>query len=51
MTFDDPKVLAKPYTVSYRYDRQPAGAQRWEYVCDSQDPGWNTALGVNEASK
>ena len=46
MTFDDPKVLTRPYTVSYRYDRQPAGAQRWEYVCDTQDPGWNSALGV-----
>ena len=47
MTFDDPKVLAKPYTILNPYDRLPEGSQRWEYVCDTQDPGWNTALGVD----
>ena len=47
MTFDDPKVLAKPYTILNHYDRLPEGSQRWEYVCDTQDPGWNTALGVD----
>lgn len=46
MTFDDPKLLTKPFTASYRYERQPVGSQRWEYVCDVNDEGWNTALGV-----
>ncbi len=47
MTFDDPKLLTKPFTVSYHYDRLPAGSQRWEYICDVDDPQWNTALGFN----
>ncbi len=47
MTFDDPKLLARPYTVSYHYDRLPAGSQRWEYICDVDDPMWNTALGFD----
>jgi hypothetical protein len=47
MTFDDPKLLTKPYTVSYHYDRLPQGSQRWEYVCDVDDPQWNTALGFD----
>jgi hypothetical protein len=48
MTFDDPKVLAKPYTVVNHYDRVAVqGAQRWEYVCDVDDPDWNTALGYD----
>ena len=47
MTFDDPKLLTKPYTTSRHYDRLPAGSQRWEYVCDVDDPQWNTALGFD----
>ncbi len=47
MTFDDPKLLTKPYTISYHYDRLPTGSQRWEYVCDVEDPQWNTALGFD----
>ena len=47
MTFEDPNVLAKPYTASIHYDRLPAGSQRWEYVCDVEDPLWNTALGFD----
>jgi len=47
MTFDDPKLLTKPYTISYHYDRLPAGSQRWEYICDVEDPQWNTALGFD----
>jgi hypothetical protein len=47
MTFDDPKMLTKPYTVSHHYDRLPAGSQRWEYICDVDDPQWNTALGFD----
>ena len=46
LTFEDPKLLTKPWTVTYHYDRQPPAAQRWEYVCDVDDPQWNTALGV-----
>jgi hypothetical protein len=52
MTFDDPKMLTKPFTVSYHYDRLEPGAQRWEYICDVEDPLWNTALGFDpNASK
>ncbi len=47
MTFEDPNVLAKPYTTSIHYDRLPVGSQRWEYVCDVEDPLWNTALGFD----
>ncbi len=45
MTFTDPQVLTKPYTITYRYERQPPVAQRWEYVCDVDDPSWAGALG------
>ena len=41
----------EPYTVSYHYDRLPPGSQRWEYICDVQDPLWNTALGFKPGSK
>jgi hypothetical protein len=47
MTFTDPRLLAQPYTISYHYDRLPPGSQRWEYVCDVDDPLWNTALGFD----
>jgi hypothetical protein len=48
MTFDDPDVLAKPYTIVNHYDRvTDDGGQRWEYICDVNDPGWNTALGFD----
>jgi len=50
MTFEDPKLLTKPYTVSYHYDRLPAGSQRWEYICDVDDPLWNTALGFDPSA-
>jgi hypothetical protein len=46
-TFTDPKLLTKPYTITYHYDRQPPGAQRWEYICDVDDPQWSTALGYD----
>lgn len=46
MTFEDPKLLSKPFTISRHYDRQAPGAQRWEYVCDVDDPQWAAALGV-----
>jgi hypothetical protein len=47
ITFSDPQLLTKPYTISYHYDRQPPGAQRWEYICDVDDPQWSTALGYD----
>ena len=46
-TFSDPQLLTKPYTITYHYDRQPPGAQRWEYICDVDDPQWSTALGYD----
>jgi hypothetical protein len=51
MTFDDPRMLTRPYVLSYHYDRLPSGSQRWEYVCDVDDPSWNTALGFDPAGK
>lgn len=51
MTFEDPKLLTQPYTVSYHYDRLPPGSQRWEYICDVDDPLWNTALGFDPNSQ
>jgi hypothetical protein len=47
MTFTDPQLLTKPYTIAYHYDRLPPGSQRWEYVCDVDDPAWSTALGYD----
>jgi hypothetical protein len=46
-TFTDPKLLTKPYSITYHYDRQPPGSQRWEYICDVDDPQWSTALGYD----
>lgn len=34
MTFDDPMVFVKPYTVTVRYDRMPNDAERMEAVCE-----------------
>jgi len=46
-TFSDPQLLTKPYSITYHYDRQPPGSQRWEYICDVDDPQWSTALGYD----
>ncbi len=51
MTFDDRRLLKAPYTVSYHYDRLPQGSQRWEYICDVDDPLWNTALGFDPTAQ
>jgi hypothetical protein len=41
MTFDDPKVLAHPWTLTYKYHRAPVGTELWEYVCEVNAPGWS----------
>ena len=41
MTFDDPKVLTGPWTVTYHYHRAEAGAGLWEYVCEVDSAGWS----------
>lgn len=41
ITFEDPKVLARPWTVTYRYHRAEKGAELWEYVCEVNAEGWS----------
>ena len=44
MTFENPKLITQPIVQAYRYHRLPADAQLWEYVCDTQDPNWNSTV-------
>ena len=41
MTFEDPKVLTGPWTVTYHYHRAEKGAGLWEYVCEVDSAGWS----------
>ena len=41
MTFEDPKLLTKPWTVSYKYYRAKPDVHLWEYVCEPNAPGWS----------
>jgi hypothetical protein len=41
MTFDDSKLLTKPFTVHYSYHRADRGAELWEYVCEADSAGWS----------
>jgi hypothetical protein len=41
MTFEDPQVLTKPWTNTYRYRRADPGAGLWEYVCEVDAEGWS----------
>jgi len=41
MTFTDPNVLTKPWSVTYKYHRGEPGAELWEYVCEVDAPGWS----------
>lgn len=41
ITFEDPQVLARPWTVTYQYHRAPADAELWEYVCEVNAEGWS----------
>ena len=41
MTFEDAKLLTRPFTVTYSYHRAPAGSELWEYVCEVDAPGWS----------
>jgi hypothetical protein len=50
MTFEDPKVLTKPWTVRHTYERMPADAELWEYACEVDAPGWSERFN-GEAAK
>lgn len=41
MTFEDPKVLTKPWTVKHTYERMAEDAELWEYACEVDAPGWS----------
>lgn len=41
MTFTDPNVLTRPFTVTRRYHRGESGAELWEYVCEVDAAGWS----------
>ncbi len=41
MTFENPELLTKPWSVSYRYHRAEGDAQLWEYVCEVDAAGWS----------
>lgn len=41
MTFEDPKLLTKPWTVTYKYYRAKPDVKLWEYVCEPNAPGWS----------
>ncbi len=41
MTFENPEVLMKPWTVQYLYHRGEKDAELWEYVCQNDAPGWS----------
>ena len=41
MTFEDPNVLTKPWTVTYHYHRADEGSGLWEYVCEVDAAGWS----------
>ena len=51
MTFDDPNVLTKPWTMTYRYHRADKGAELWEYVCEVDAPGWSERFKGDPAYK
>jgi hypothetical protein len=41
MTFENPDLLTKPWTLTYKYHRGEPDAQLWEYVCEVDAPGWS----------
>ncbi len=41
MSFEDPKILTKPWRVTHTYHRVSGPAELWEYVCEADQPGWN----------
>lgn len=41
ITFEDPNVLSRPWTVTYKYHRAEPGAELWEYVCEVNAEGWS----------
>jgi hypothetical protein len=41
MTFEDPNLLLKPWTIIYKYHRAAPGAVLWEYVCEVDAAGWS----------
>lgn len=52
MTFEDPKVLTKPWTVKHTYERMAEDTELWEYACEVDAPGWSERFkGDPEARK
>ena len=51
MTFENPAVLTKPWTLRYAYHRAPADTQLWEYVCEPLAPGWSERYANDPALK
>lgn len=41
MTFEDPKVLTRPWTVKHTYHRLEDKAELWEYACEIDAKGWS----------
>jgi len=51
MTFEDPAILTKPYTVTIHYDRMPKDAELWEYACEVDAEGWSERYAHDPAAK
>lgn len=51
MTFEDPKYLSKPYTTTHHYLRIKGKAELWEYVCETNAPGWSERFQGDPAAK
>ncbi|MBW8812571.1 MAG: hypothetical protein JF588_04030 [Caulobacterales bacterium] len=51
MTFTDPALLTKPYTVTTHYERLPADAELWEYACEVDAAGWSERYANDPAAK
>lgn len=41
MTFENPEVLSRPWSLTFRYHRAEGDAQLWEYVCEVDAAGWS----------
>lgn len=51
MTFEDPNYLSKPYTSLHHYLRIKGKAELWEYVCETNAPGWSERFEGDPAAK
>jgi hypothetical protein len=51
MTFEDPTYLAKPFHTVHHYNRIKGKAELWEYVCETDAPGWSERFQGDPAAK